>query len=616
MSERTAIYAAIRRATLAAQREVVKLDEASLKELKQIYQQAADDLTKRIASASGDDGNVAFQEMRSVLDQVNARLKMLSSERDALLDGSLSAAAGMGTKPLVSEGALSVAAAMKINHEALQFVRTFVADDGLQLSDRIWRLDRHARDKVTNAIEMAVIQGHGAAQAAREFLSRGEPVPIELQDKIGAASAARISKETTDALLTGSGSPMDNAMRLMRTEINRAHGESYIKGALGHPDVAGIRFLLSPGHPKPDICDLHASANLYGLGAGVYPSREKCPWPAHPNTLSFVEVVFKDEVTDADRAGKETPLQALDRLTPAQRIGVLGVNKHQAFKDGTLTQGMIKAPWREVQKRIGTTRPTPKPTPKPAKKPAEFGLDDFIASGREISTDLVGRYGTQDGQQLLDKLHEQLRQERPMMTPAKVQNGGKGADLVMKASMMFPDDWTKAADRHGPLFARFSESRGGYLDIPHAFSGRSYRGYMGFSGVAKGGDGFIRAGRFSTAVHEYAHRLQHAIPALDDIFQTLHERRTRGDNLERLRDLFPLHRYDRSEVARKDKYRHAYQGRIYSGQQYLGKHGALEVMTMAFEDVLGGNVERLTEMIDKDREMFDLVIGLLFKYVP
>ncbi len=45
-------------------------------------------------------------------------------------------------------------------------VRRFVAEDGLQLSDRAWRLDRHARDIIVNAIEMAVIQGHGATQAA------------------------------------------------------------------------------------------------------------------------------------------------------------------------------------------------------------------------------------------------------------------------------------------------------------------------------------------------------------------------------------------------------------------------------------------------------------------
>jgi hypothetical protein len=34
-----------------------------------------------------------------------------------------------------------------------------------------------------------------------------------------------------------------------------------------------------------------------------------------PNTFSFIVVVFEDEITDADRAGKETPMEALGRLT-------------------------------------------------------------------------------------------------------------------------------------------------------------------------------------------------------------------------------------------------------------------------------------------------------------
>lgn len=347
-----AAQAAIRRATTAAQIAMNALDAAALEALKQIYQQAAEDIAARIAQYAGADGNVSLSELKSVLAQIEARLSELSALRDALLNTNLNRAAVLGTQPF--EGAsLNTAASMRINHEALQFVRSFIAADGLQLSDRIWRLDRHARDEVTRAIEMAVVQGQGAAQAAREFMVRGEPVPIEVKSKIDAANAAKIARETTDSLMTGAGSPMDNAMRLFRTEINRAHGEAYIKGALDHPDAAGLRFLLSPGHPKPDICDLHASANLYGLGKGVYPDRKSCPWPAHPNTLSFVEVVFKDEVTDADRAGKETPMQALERLTPAQQIGVLGVNKHAAFKDGKLTQGMIKSRWSAVQTRIG-----------------------------------------------------------------------------------------------------------------------------------------------------------------------------------------------------------------------------------------------------------------------
>jgi hypothetical protein len=49
---------------------------------------------------------------------------------------------------------------------------------------------------------------------------------------------------------------------------------------------------------------------------------------------------------------------------------------------------------------------------------------------------------------------------------------------------------------------------------------------------------------------------------------------------------------------------------------YLGRHGALEVLTMAFEDVLGGQAWRLEELVEKDREMLNLVIGLLLNYVP
>lgn len=363
MNNLSAIRVAIKRATIVAHRAMDKLDADVLKELQQRYQLAAADLRERIAAAGGADGNVALAQLQDLLAQVNVRLKSLGAERDALLDNGLQNAARFGTLPLTAAGAgvqseavLDSAAAMRVSDEALRFVRGFIAEDGLQLSDRIWRLDRHARDVVTNAIEMGVIQGHGAAQAARELLMRGQAVPADLADKMNAAAGTGIGKAVTDVLI-GNGSPMNNAMRLMRTEINRAHGEAYIAGALDHPDAAGVRFLLSPGHPEPDICDLHATANLYGLGPGVYPTREKCPWPAHPNTLSYVEVVFKDEISAANHAGKETPIEALARLSPEQRKGVLGVNKAKAFDKGNLTQGMIKAPWRKVNQRIEKFRP-------------------------------------------------------------------------------------------------------------------------------------------------------------------------------------------------------------------------------------------------------------------
>lgn len=386
--DRLAVQAAIKRATFTAQREMDSLDADVLAELEKLYKQAAADLKERIAGFAGGDGNLSLAQLQDVLRQVNARLVALSDARDRLLQAGMQQAAGLGVQPLTAAGlGVNIApiidsyAAMQVSDEALRFVRTFIAEDGLQLSDRIWRLDRQARELVTNAIEQAVIQGYGAGQAARELLMRGQQVPIDLQSKLDAANAAKIAKEASMHLMTGNGSPLENAMRVMRTELNRAHGEAYMAGGEKHPDFGGWRFLLSPAHPAPDICDLHSAANLHGLGRGVYPSREKCPWPAHPNTLSYVEIVFKDEVTEADKAGKETPMAALARLTPAQQRGVLGVHKHEAFKEGRLTQGMIKAPWSKVKTRIARDI-MPDMTPAPDRSPWQ-GFPDVLIHADE-----------------------------------------------------------------------------------------------------------------------------------------------------------------------------------------------------------------------------------------
>lgn len=348
--------AQIKRATAIGHRAVESLDAETQQALIDLYRQQADEIRARIEAHAGADGNLALQELRQLLDQVEGILRRLSAERDAMLGEALAKAADYGARPVLGAVldtgvVVSTAASMRVSEDALRFVQTFVAEDGLQLSDRIWRIDRGARDRIINALESAIIQGHGAGQAAREFLSRGEAVPRDVANKMNAANAAELSK-TAKEIMTGKGSALDNAMRLMRTEINRAHGEAYMMGGEDHPDFGGWRFLLSPQHPEPDICDLLSRQNLHGLGPGVYPSREKCPWPAHPNTLSFVEVVFKDEITAADRAGKETPLDALGRLTDEQRVGALGKGKAEIFDAGKLRQGMIRAPLASVRKRI------------------------------------------------------------------------------------------------------------------------------------------------------------------------------------------------------------------------------------------------------------------------
>jgi hypothetical protein len=68
-----------------------------------------------------------------------------------------------------------------------------------------------------------------------------------------------------------------------------------------------------------------------------------------------VEVVFKDEITEADRAGKETVNEALARLTPEQRKGVLGIRNGKMDKKhdyGSILNAMV-----EVAKERGMQNP-------------------------------------------------------------------------------------------------------------------------------------------------------------------------------------------------------------------------------------------------------------------
>lgn len=341
--------ARIKRATLAAQRSLEHLDQVGADELARLYEAAAEALRSAIGRHGGGDGSIAVTELRSVLTQVEGILANLSAARNGVVDAGLANAAQFGA----SGAALESAASMRVAEEAVALTRLFVAADGLMLSDRLWRLDRGAMEAITRAVELAVVQGHGSAQAAREFLGRGQAVPAEVASRLGAGNAVALGDEAA-RLLTGRGeSALYQAQRVFRTEINRAHGEAYMAGASTHPDFAGFRFLLSPGHPKPDICDLLAEQNLYGLGKGVYPSRQKCPWPAHPNTLSYVEIVYRDEISADDRSNIETPMQALDRMSPEVRAGVLGKGKADVYDAGLMKQGMIRSSLKAVRRRVG-----------------------------------------------------------------------------------------------------------------------------------------------------------------------------------------------------------------------------------------------------------------------
>lgn len=143
--------------------------------------------------------------------------------------------------------------------------RTWVSPDGYQLSDRIWRVGGDIRTAIDTLLEVEITRGTSAvniAQTLEQFLSPR-----------GLASKTR----------TPYGSVGNYpARRLARTEVTRAFGAATVEAARLNPMTAGVRWSVSGSHPKSDECDIRASRDGYGLGAGVYPPRNVPMYPAHP----------------------------------------------------------------------------------------------------------------------------------------------------------------------------------------------------------------------------------------------------------------------------------------------------------------------------------------------
>lgn len=220
----------------------------------------------------------------------------------------------------------------KVNREGILWFREFVKNGGLILEPTYWRIDNDAIAVLSSSIENALISGWDAHKAAANFIYEGVANDV-VQSQVDLSDYDHISE-------------------VFLSLINLGHGNAYMCGAQATPGFGGFKYLLSPRHSEPDVCDLLATQNLYGLGNGVYPSASECPWPAHPRTLSYVVLVFKDEVTDADRASKESSLQALARLSSEVRQGVLGVTKAKYFDQGLLKSWMIRSSLKAVQSRF------------------------------------------------------------------------------------------------------------------------------------------------------------------------------------------------------------------------------------------------------------------------
>ena len=110
------------------------------------------------------------------------------------------------------------------------------------------------------------------------------------------------------------------AERIARTEMHRAYIDGFVARWDDNPDCIAYRWKLSSRHPCFDICDLYAKANLYGMGAGVFPKDKVLLLPAHPHCMCRLKPVIRGMLDN------ETPVE---RIEEGGREYLATLNLHQ-----------------------------------------------------------------------------------------------------------------------------------------------------------------------------------------------------------------------------------------------------------------------------------------------
>lgn len=171
----------------------------------------------------------------------------------------------------------------RVNEEA---VRAHIerTSYGMKLSNRIWDMSNGTGEVIRNIIQDGIASGRDAIETARAlegYVRNDENVMSKYYEGMQERMKGRVPADLSY-----------QALRTARTETTAALGQGSIQSARASPSCTGIKFCLSTAHRVRDICDELANHDV-GLGLGVYPLDDPPPYPAHPNTMSYLVEVHQ-----------------------------------------------------------------------------------------------------------------------------------------------------------------------------------------------------------------------------------------------------------------------------------------------------------------------------------
>jgi len=257
-----------------------------------------------IIDAANSDGLLVGVSAPALERAVSRKIALLAADRNDLFDWAVRASATNGAAriaPVARIAGAEMPAATIAHAESrmASWLERHVAEDGLNLSARLWRIDLGAQDKIISALRDGIRQGEAIDKTFKELLRGGAPdaaTTRKIERAFGQSRAVNVG-ENIQKLFTRRGEKniVFNVERVLITETNRVNGHAFIESSRDAGAI-GMRWCLSPSHPRADICDDYATADKYGLGPGGYPMDAIPAFPAHPLCLCYLVPIFPWEV--------------------------------------------------------------------------------------------------------------------------------------------------------------------------------------------------------------------------------------------------------------------------------------------------------------------------------
>jgi hypothetical protein len=123
-----------------------------------------------------------------------------------------------------------------------------------------------------------------------------------------------------------------NSIRLVRTESARGYFDGFKARMLDDDDVVGWQSVLSSSHEIYDVCDFYATADLHGMGPGVYPKTFSPQMPYHPSCLCIPVPVTAGEVGNVI-PDNDAAIDHIESLSEEEQKSLMGESGYEAFQD-------------------------------------------------------------------------------------------------------------------------------------------------------------------------------------------------------------------------------------------------------------------------------------------